>query len=363
MHAHEPQVAILQNVLLNPNTLACLVVFAGFSLLLLRSIRLQELLGSLQKRVFVGVAWAIILLVGTILVREVLRPKPDAAIVSALATVILLAALCAQVGSDLIARIKRIGPLELFEQKVEGMLSKLEAMSRKIPGNALATKFSPSDLSSEEVHNYKELDFYAMLLELSGQKPEDGKHREDYFRLLFYVASGAARQNDWLRAITLLERLVEISQGKFQPGEVYFNLGFFYFSRALQVDTGRRRLLEKAYASFSVAPDPNDVQAHFFRGYIEDELEDFGLAIRSNQAALRIRPQLASAKYNQVVSLTKLGRLRLAWARLKKIKPTDEDAKGVLQLALTDEEIKPLREDPKLGAVVTEFLKRSSGSP
>jgi hypothetical protein len=80
---------------------------------------------------------------------------------------------------------------------------------------------------------------------------------------------------------------------------------------------------------------------YFWLACAQDELGQWYEEVHSNLAARLRRPRYAPAKYNAAVSYVKLERLRHAFARLSRIRPDDEAARGVLESAFKDPELLP----------------------
>jgi tetratricopeptide (TPR) repeat protein len=303
-----------------------------------------------------GIVLALLLL---FLVKLILYRDSAGALVAAVATLALVAAFCAQFGTDLARRVKKLGPLELFETRISEALATLRELHfvtrRDLPGRPL---------SRNERLDYQRLDSFVDLLEGTNRQAieaSSGLLRHQYHRLLYHVGRTAVGQGDWARAIERLDRLEELTRGQFEPVNTSFSIAFAAISWAQEIEdrVDRAELLRKAVREFERATrqDPHDHVLFYFLAVAQHKLGHFRPAVKSNLKALRLRSDYAPAKYNEVVNWVKLGRLGRAWQRLLEIDETDEKAGTVFETAVSDEDLAPLRNDSTLGPKVVSHLR------
>lgn len=318
---------------------------------------------SFRDHLLVGTALVLmVLLVGAMLI-EMSRDTPDLKRFTALVTLILLTAAVAQFGGDLAARLKKVGPVELFSEQVADLVATLGRLDLRISAHGTP---KAGDLPPEELLKYKEADRYVSQVEFSNVKLEGAQQRR-FCDLLLNVALAAMRQQDWWRGRARLRYLVQLAGDSYRPGKVQYSLGYACLRCALhrKADSsvaGERREqdLWAAVDHFRNAAEriPDDHLASFYLGYSLDELDQYGGALKANAAVLELRPQFAPAKYNTAITQVKLSRFEEAFETLQRIEPTDEKQGNLLRSALEDPELAPLREHPDLGGRVVDWLKR-----
>ena len=325
----------------------------------------------MARRYLLEVACGILaLLLVAALAWELFGPgPPEAALVATLASLFLVSVLCLSFGPALLDRLKKIGPLELYEEKAQSIAESFNQYHFELKAGSKTGK----PWKGLRRVQYEELDQLIFLVELQDQVPGEGALRKSFFKVLFQVGTAAAAQGEWARATRRLERLVELSRGQYEPASAYFNLGLSLLEWAEDVDNedsdkregepSREELLRKAVANLERAcrHDPHDHLAPYWLGFALDELGQLGDAIKANDAAIGIRPQFAPAKYNAAVSEAKSTEYGAAFQRLKSISPKDERGKEAFRQALEDQELQPLL-DSKIGPEVREYLERMRGA-
>lgn len=289
---------------------------------------------------------------------------PEAALVASLASLFLVSVLCLSFGPALLDRLKKIGPLELYEEKAQSIAESFNQYHFELKAGSKTGK----PWKGLRRVQYEELDQLIFLVELEDQVPGEGALRKSFFKVLFQVGTAAAAQGEWARATRRLERLVELSRGHYEPASVYFNLGVSLLEWAEdsydedsdrpEGEPSREELLRKAVANLERAcsHDPHDHLGPYWLAFAQDELGQYGDAITANDTAIAIRPQFAPAKYNAAVSEAKLKQYGAAFQRLKSISPEDECGREAFRQALEDQELQPLL-DSELGPQVKKYLE------
>src|SRR5215203_3907704 len=128
---------------------------------------LRELTRAFARTVgrifFTAVSLAVVIAGMGLLVRQLVAPEPDAALISAAGALMLVGALFARYGEDLAGRIKKVGPVELFEE-IQEALSTLPVIAAKVPetfiseGNTM--DIQPVILSAVERFSFEQGDLY-----------------------------------------------------------------------------------------------------------------------------------------------------------------------------------------------------------
>ncbi len=301
---------------------------------------------------------------------------------TALVTLILLTAVLAQFGDDVAARIKRVGPVELFSEQVSDLVATLERLDLTMKAMSVKEEFAPTRgrLSLEERQKYRDADRYVSQVNFSNVKI-NGAAKRRFCQLLLAVAYGAFRENDLWRARARLRYLAEFSES-YMPGDVQYSLGFTCLWCALHgkaqledpdhemaieereaAERRQRNLFEEAGEHFrkSAEVTPWHHFTHFWLGFAQDELGRYELAIEANNEALRIRPQLVQARYNKAVSLVKWKKFEEALRTFQEIDGPlveDEEAQECYGHAFEDPELDSLRRHPTLGKVFLAWLRQ-----
>lgn len=268
---------------------------------------------------------------------------------------ILAAAVVAQYGTDLLGRLKKVGPVEFVEERFERFVPNLKL----IPTLDLDQPESQELLTQELLYEYHKADLYVTHLEWSGLKDEVIQS-ERLHDLLFKMSVVSLYQEDWVRVADRLEFLLEISGGKFKAAEVHYRCGVAYRKWA-ESSQGRQReeFFQQAHRHLwkAVNQDPHHWQAYFNLANVQFDLGFYELARQSNEKVIEIRPDSADAKYNLAICYILLGNRDAALERLESIKTGDEGREGVIDWAPQDEELTPLLGDPELGPKARLFLE------
>ncbi len=305
---------------------------------------------------FFTAVWLGVLLAGLeLLVKQLLAPKPEAGAITAAGVLVLIAALFARHGEDIAKRIKKIGPIELFEE-VQEALGTLDEIGARVPETVISDDertldLRPVELSVEERFSFQQGELYAATLMALGKEPTRTEIRQKYFGLLFKVGACAFGQTEWPRAVARLGRLDDLSGGAFQAHEVRFYLGVAhcYWAIATEKPAERQRLFGKArdlLYGLARRSDPR-FRTYFFLAYAEDELGFWYEAVRHNREALKRRPRFAPAKYNLAVSYLKLDAGREALRALESIRATDREVDKT-RIWKTDPDLLPRMTDERL---------------
>src|SRR5438270_2912814 len=159
------------------------------------------------ERVLNGIGWAFFTVSCVaamtvalgILVQQVVAKEPSSAVITSAGALVLLSRLFARHGEVIGARLKKLGPLELFEE-VREALANLEDIASKVPvvefsEDALVIR--PARLSPEAKFAFQQGDLFAALLLFSGTEPVSESTRRRYFELLYKVGRCAWSQKEW----------------------------------------------------------------------------------------------------------------------------------------------------------------------
>lgn len=280
----------------------------------------------------------------------------DAAQVLSLGTLALVTTLCLAFGPDLLERLKRFGPLELYAIEVVGPLEDFKSFRFEVKKTGLGTsKASGERWIGRKRLEYEKLDRLASAIGKSEYlRIKDEDDRKQFHNVLFYLGTGAVEQGDWPRAEAHFKRLQQLSDG-YELETVSFNLGMAYIHWGIQKHQERkprdprpRELFELALKHLTTAmKDPRDQhRTLFWLAYALDEVTYYRESIRRNLQALGLQGSLAPAKYNIAVTHVKLGEYCDALQYLGNISDTDTDADYVLDLASHDEDLNDLRRHP-----------------
>jgi tetratricopeptide (TPR) repeat protein len=280
-------------------------------------------------------------------VAELLRDRPDVKLVTALVALILICALFAQHGSAILPRVKKLGPVELFEESLPSLLSALESVSVRL--DIKDGKFVPGKLTPEELYRYQEWDLYLSLFDLWGIDPGKIRPRERYLDLLTYVASVAFVRKDWPRATARFEKLWVLSGAVYRELDVEYNIGLTYYNWGLESTERRDDYYRKSVANWErvIGRDKSNYLACFYLAYIQDDWGNNGSAINANCEALKIRPQFSPARVNAAISYVRLTQLDKAYEVLAELRPRHELIELALEaLMKPDDDLKPLIDHP-----------------
>ncbi len=327
---------------------------------------------GLSQVLFTLGLWFLVGALSWILFQELVKKDHNPALLATSVVLLLLVILFNQYEGILVPRLKKIGPLELFEEaqdiisgfeEIEKLRPRLGAISTRATQGGTSRTLYPSfhKLPSHEAFHCQQGDVAVSLLEFTNSQPEKTKYRSNYFDLLCKVGTCAFVQNDWARAVARLEKLRELSADSFSPEVVLPVLGLSYFYWALEErDTAsqKERFGRAADVFLKVIKLGRAYYLTYFHlAYAQDELGLFHEAVESNKEALKRRPRFAPARYNSAVSYVKLGEFKSAFEMLTEIRRQDEEGSATLNSILADEELKPLREHPKWKDKVAALLE------
>jgi tetratricopeptide (TPR) repeat protein len=297
------------------------------------------------------------------LVDESLVPSPDATSLAILTGTLLVLALGAQYGQPLLARLKKLGPLELFEKEATELIERLKEVLERLDveiGEALSTPLSPAAEAT-----YHEAYAFIHHVEFSGTTSASEENKRRFGDMLFKFAQLASiraeslsRKADWWVARLTLERLQKFLGKEFEGFRVAYNLGRAYVECAA-AGPGGDELRRKALDCFAEAAErsPFDSDSYLWLANVQDQLGMLDLAIANNLKALERRHGYASAKYNIVISRIKKGEMAQALADLLAIQPQDDTGEETLRLATTDDELRPLLTHPLYGGQAQWWLE------
>jgi len=324
--------------------------------------RIEAAGAALLLHTLTGAGCFALLLVGWVLVEEAFFRQPDPTRLGSLVVLLLLVAFCVQVGPGLVNRLKKLGPLELFEQTsgaIESLLAffdKLDLQLHDLRLNLDDGEVSPrgQELSPSDRFAYEQADLFLVMIEHSGVELTT-RQEQRYFKVMRVIGVTALGHRDWPRAIARFECLRRASKGLYEPFDVAQLLGCSYFIAALaEQDERREKFLEDAADCFRSGVDLDSCQAvAFYRlGVVEHLLGNYRSAIDANQRVLQIRPQFAPARYNLAVSYFKARERDQALTALADISRRDEGIAKVREVAVTDPEIADLRSDPRFARIL-----------
>jgi tetratricopeptide (TPR) repeat protein len=302
-----------------------------------------------EENVFKALAALVSIGALVIVAKEVVAPEPHAAAITAAGVLTVVAALFACFGVEMIKRLKKLGPLELFAE-ANTLIARLASILREAPEMEGTDPLSSERrLSLREQYHYRQADLYVSQIDFTGADLTDAKHKRKYCELLLSVAYTAHRQGDWVRAVEIAKKLEEVDEA-FRIDE---RLGVmagahFTWADALSGDEDRRErrdLFAKAWDSCQrlVGKGTATASIYFASGYIEHEFGDYEKALRSYESALREQPRFAPAKYNKAISCMKLHRMQEALYLLQSIDAEgDLGGQEVLDYAPRDKELQQI---------------------
>jgi len=196
-----------------------------------------------------------------------------------------------------------------------------------------------------------------LLIEQTGQEFVEQRDLSRYWWLLMQVGYVALARGETAQAIARLKRLQGDSQGRYEPAKVAYILAIAYMRGASFEREKRGEFLRNAATCFrrALKEEPDNHLAAFRLAYVLDDLDDYGSAAASNRRALAIRPQFAPARYNLAISLSKAGQTDGALKALEGLAATDEKFGEVVENAKTDNELNPLRSNPRFVALAARW--------
>ncbi len=288
---------------------------------------------------------------------------PDPKRIGTLFLILVAAAALGQLGPDLLKKIKKVGPVEFFDKSSVQFLEKLASIDLdEYIGVRSEAGVRRKELSEKQAYEFRQADLYLSSLEFSGLDKELNLSQDErYHRLLLKVGTIASMRKEWAGAVARLEKLIELTGGRYRPLDTHHVCGMAYLGWALAEpeDRDRAHWLEMARQRLEKATESHKGFAlpYFWLAFVQDEMGFLDTAIQSNREALRVRP-LAGAKYNIAISLVKKGQLEAACQQLETLEVEDENVEEVKALGRTDKDLEPLRKDPhykdRVAAVVGE---------
>jgi hypothetical protein len=300
-----------------------------------------------------------------VLVREATSSRPDYKALGAVCVTILVVAVGAQFGQHLLPRLKKLGPLELFDREAPELIERLRDIigsadsdiTEMIGSTSRALKVPPS--VSE--YTYSRVIALIRYIEFSGVESLSEKSKRRYGDLLLKCSQLALLRQDWWPAKELMERVKGLLGKDFEGFKVAYHLGQACLHGAWETEepARKRELQQQALYHFceAVKREPCDFDSHFFLAYVQDDLRMLDLAIENNCAALDRRFRYAPAEYNIVISLIKKEEFGAAASSILAIRPDDERGLETLRDATADKELRPLLEHPDYGAQIRWWLE------
>jgi len=336
-----------------------LAVLAAISVAMAFRRPIGRVLAKLGRHLFQAacILLFLILLVG--LVDELLGPAPDTKAAAALGATLLVLAFGAQSGQHLLTRIKKIGPLELFELRASEIIEVVREVLDEVDveiGNAA--------LTPRAQQAYGRTLALVRHVEFSGATPTSDRELKRYGDLLLKCAQLAGVKGDWWVAQWALLRVRSLLGKRFEATKVAYNLGKACYRCASSVADGQD-LRRRALANFARATrlDPFDAESHFWLAFVQHDLGMFGPAILTYQKVLELASGTllaTKAKYNIVASRIKQGKLDEALADLLEIKPQNQVEWNALFAATEDPDLRPLLADSRFAAQARWWLQRLS---
>ena|ERR1700726_1082697 len=304
---------------------------------------LERLPGRAARTAFSLVCWLTVATLSFGLIWQV-TGLAEAKVVAALVAGLLAAAFLGAYGREIASRIKRVGPLELFEAKKKTRYLEAAELPKPkdlVPGPGGAIK--TTKLSDRQRFYFDRLDRFLHYLEYSASEPTKGAQQDEHYELLFTCAHFALATGEWTKAIYWFKRLEKLSHRGFRSSLIdnYVAMSCLYSVLDKQDEGKARELFREAVERLGRLAREHtlDYLGYFWLAYVQDEIGEWYEAVKSNEETLKRRPRYAPAKYNASVSLAKLGQYRQAYAMLARIEPSDEFAPIVLNSAEADRDL------------------------
>ncbi|HEV7506914.1 MAG TPA: hypothetical protein VGS07_18635 [Thermoanaerobaculia bacterium] len=288
--------------------------------------------------------------------KEIMVKQPRYELLISLGTFTVLLALGGQYGQHFFARLKKLGPLELFEKEAPSLLA---GLTKAVQDSKITLDHLGAPLSPSTDYFLRRADLGISLLEFLGRDQFKSLDKQELGTMILRIAILSLQRGDWWRGRNRLELLREIAGEDFKAATVSYNLGVAYWKCAEECpEQDRDKTLRLAQENFAKATtkDPFDHEAPYMLAYIQDELGLQDLAIQSNWKALRIRSDFAPARYNLAISLLKKEEIEKAAEKVLGIRPTDMEGLETLQFAPSDPELWPLLKDDDFGPEVRRRL-------
>jgi tetratricopeptide (TPR) repeat protein len=289
-------------------------------------------------------------------VKEIMAKQPRYELLITLGMFTLVLALGCQYGQHFFARLKKIGPVELFEQEAPSLL---QGLAKAVQDSKTTLDHLGAPLSPYTDYVLQRADLGISLLELVGRDQLKSVDKQ-IWTMMFGIGSVSLQRGEWWRARNRLELLREVAGEDFKAVAVSYNLGLAYWKCAEECpEQDKDKTLRLAQENFAKATDrdPFDHEAPYMLAYIQDELGLLDLAIQSNRKALLRRSDFAPARYNLAVSLLKKGEIKKAAEKVLEIREADMEGLETLQFAPSDPELWPLLKDADFGAEIRRRLE------
>lgn len=255
-----------------------------------------------------------------------------------------------QYGDDLMERLKKLGPMEFFEKKI----NEIYFDERFHPDPIVGRSFDSGEkIPMEEFFKYQISDLFINFLEFSNIDLMKLRNKDKILNIIRSVGTIAFYQQDYFRAISRFEKLRDLTGNSFDRS---YNIGLSYLKLAEkeEVIDKRRSYFEKSLENFDFAKklDKDDYDVYYHIAWVLDDLGRFEEAINNNKKCLDLKPEFDPARYNIAVSLTKMGKYNEAFKELQKITKNKE----VWETAAIDKELEKLRTHGEIGEKVRELI-------
>jgi len=255
-----------------------------------------------------------------------------------------------QYGDDLMERLKKLGPMEFFEKKINEIYFDERFHPDPIIGRGID---SGGKISREEFFKYQISDLFINFLEFSNIDLMKLKNKDKILGTIRSVGTIAFYQQDYFKAISRFEKLRDLTGNSFDRS---FNIGLSYLKLAEKEEAldKRRSYFEKSLENFDLAQklEKDDYDVYYHIAWVLDELGRFEEAINNNKKCLNLKPEFDPAKYNIAVSLTKMGKYNEAFAELQKM----SENKEIWETAAVDKELEKLRTHGEIGEKVRKLI-------
>jgi len=267
--------------------------------------------------------------------------------------VMIFLAVLYQYGNDLMERLKKLGPMEFFEKKI----NEIYLDEKFHPAKFLLN--SEKKISEEEFFKFQVSDIFINFLEFSNVNISKLKNKDKIIDILRSVGIIAFSKQDYFRAISRFEKLKELEGNSYEKS---YNIGLSYLKIAdKEQDSQKKKIyFNKSLENFKSAKDIGKDQflVYYNIAWVLDELGNLEEAIENNRKCLQLNSEFYPAKYNIAVSLTKKGKYEEAFKQLKEI-PITPANREIWETAKEDNELKALRTNEKFGKEVMELIEKS----
>src|SRR5436853_2746354 len=142
--------------------------------------------GGFSRVLFALALWFLIGTLAWLLFRELFEKVHNPTLLATAVVLLLLVVLFDRYESVLISRLKKIGPLELFEE-ARDVFANFGETVRKIPlvGSPAVSHAVPRRLTPSESFQCQQGEAAVTLLEFTKSEPEKTKYKNEYFDLLY----------------------------------------------------------------------------------------------------------------------------------------------------------------------------------